>query len=82
MEVIAAIIGAAATLITAYIAKKASQNKKNKQRERFIEKFVQDMNIEHSNVYILNIDKSEREKPFKFESEANLKQDKLLIILK
>ena len=82
MEVIAAIIGAAATLITAYIAKKASQNKKNKQRERFIEKFVQDMNIEHSNVYILNIDKSEIEKPFKFESEANLKQDKLLIILK
>jgi|TARA_B110000495_G_C22753184_1_gene441236 hypothetical protein len=82
MEAIAALIGAITTLIIAFFAKKQVNKKQEKKRDLFVEKFVQDLNIQHSNVVILNIDKSEIEKPFKFESEANLKKDKLLIILK
>ena len=82
MEAIAALIGAVATLIVAFFAKKRVEKKQDQKRDLFVEKFVQDLNIEHSNVIILNIEKNEIEKPFKFESEANLKKDKLLIILK
>ena len=82
MEIIAAIIGAVTTLVTTCIViKKKDKNKKLKQHD-FIEKFVQDLNIKDSNVYILNVSKSEIEKPFKFDSKANLNKDKILIILK
>jgi len=82
MEVIAAIIGACATLFTTYIVIKRQDKVKNQKQNDFIEKFCQDLNIKDSNVYILNVSKSEMEKPFKFESEGNLNKDKLLIILK
>lgn len=82
MEVIAALIGAAATLIVAFCVKKKTKKNREKERNSFVEKFIQELNIEHSNVVILNIDEGEVEKPFKFESEANLKKDKLLIIIK
>ena len=82
MEVIAALIGAATTLIVAFCVKKKTKKNREKERNSFVEKFIQELNIEHSNVVILNIDEGEVEKPFKFESEANLKKDKLLIIIK
>ena len=80
MEIIAAIIAAVTTLVTTYVVKKKKDKSKKLKQHDFIEKFVQDLNIKDSNVYILNVSKSEIEKPFKFESEGNLKKDKLLIV--